>query len=86
MASILRMMMKKKELIPLVGFVGMAGVGAVTMCIYSLVFKSDVSINKRGNPTPWENVDPRQPQKLITINQKWEPVEELDMLKKLTKQ
>uniref|UniRef100_A0A8C4QT27 Chromosome 15 open reading frame 48 n=1 Tax=Eptatretus burgeri TaxID=7764 RepID=A0A8C4QT27_EPTBU len=86
MASVLKLLKKKKELIPLLGFVALAGGGAVTMCIYSLAFKTDVTINKTRNPTPWENVDPRKPQKLITLNQKWQPVEELEILKELRKQ
>ncbi|XP_062922343.1 normal mucosa of esophagus-specific gene 1 protein isoform X1 [Mobula hypostoma] len=42
-------------------------------------------VNKSRNPTPWENVDPTKPQKLITVSQKWEPVDELQMVKRYTK-
>ncbi|KAI2647830.1 hypothetical protein H4Q32_028814 [Labeo rohita] len=38
-----------------------------------------------SNPEPWETLDPSKPQKLITINQQWKPVEELELVKKLTK-
>ncbi|XP_056666368.1 normal mucosa of esophagus-specific gene 1 protein-like [Monodelphis domestica] len=82
--SFLKFMMKKKELIPLFAFVGFAGLGATYMCIYSL-FKTDVIVNRKKNPEPWENVNPYEPQKLLTIHQKWEPVEELKMVKQLTK-
>ncbi|XP_003756148.1 normal mucosa of esophagus-specific gene 1 protein isoform X2 [Sarcophilus harrisii] len=82
--NILELMMKRKELIPLIAFVSVAGFGAISMGLYSLS-KSDVIINKRKNPEPWENVNPNKPQKLITINQKWRPVEELQKVRKLTK-
>ncbi|XP_074145641.1 normal mucosa of esophagus-specific gene 1 protein-like [Sminthopsis crassicaudata] len=82
--NFLQFLMKKKELIPLVIFISIAGTGAVSMSMYSL-FKSDVIVNRWQNPEPWENVNPSQPQKLVTINQKWEPVEELQTIKKLTK-
>ncbi|XP_068961800.1 normal mucosa of esophagus-specific gene 1 protein-like [Petaurus breviceps papuanus] len=82
--NIFQLMMKKKELIPLITFVGIAGVGATYMCLYSLS-KSDVIINRTKNPEPWENVNPNKPQKLITISQKWKPVEELQKVRKLTK-
>ncbi|KAM8804542.1 normal mucosa of esophagus-specific gene 1 protein [Eudromia elegans] len=79
-----QMLRTKKELIPLVGVVTFAAVGAVSASIYSL-FKTDVIINKTGNPEPWEAIDPSQPQKLLTIQQKWKPIEELEKVKKLTK-
>ncbi|XP_051829437.1 normal mucosa of esophagus-specific gene 1 protein-like [Antechinus flavipes] len=82
--NILELIMKRKELIPLITFVSFAGCGAISMGLYSLS-KSDVIINKRKNPEPWENVNPNKPQKLITINQKWRPVEELQKVRKLTK-
>ncbi|XP_027725896.1 normal mucosa of esophagus-specific gene 1 protein-like [Vombatus ursinus] len=82
--SYLKFLVKKKELIPLIAFVGFAGVGAAGMSIYSL-FKTDVIVNRQKNPEPWENVNPYEPQKLFTINQKWEPVEELQTVKQLTK-
>ncbi|XP_065703718.2 normal mucosa of esophagus-specific gene 1 protein isoform X2 [Patagioenas fasciata] len=75
----------KKELIPLVGIVSSAAVGAFAFCAYSLFNKSDVIINKSGNPEPWENVDPTKPQKLLTVHQKWKPIEELENVRKLTK-
>ncbi|KAM9410489.1 normal mucosa of esophagus-specific gene 1 protein [Pholidichthys leucotaenia] len=78
-------MRKRKELIPLVAFVGFAVTGAASACIYFLLTKPDVILNKTSNPEPWERVDPSTPQKLVTINQQWKPVEELEMVKKLTK-
>ncbi|XP_009884434.1 PREDICTED: normal mucosa of esophagus-specific gene 1 protein [Charadrius vociferus] len=75
----------KKELIPLVGVLSFAAVGAASFSVYSLFSKSDVIINKSGNPEPWETVDPSKPQKLLTIHQKWKPIEELENVRKLTK-
>ncbi|NWI64064.1 NMES1 protein, partial [Todus mexicanus] len=73
------------QLIPLVGIVSLAAVGAFSFSAYSLFGKSDVVINKNINPEPWETVDPTKPQKLLTIHQKWKPIEELESVKKLTK-
>ncbi|CAM4529433.1 unnamed protein product [Lepidochelys kempii] len=63
-----QMLRKNKELIPLVGFVGFAAVGALSASLYFLRTKSDVIVNKSGNPEPWENVNPNQSQKFY-VNQ-----------------
>ncbi|NWT45545.1 NMES1 protein, partial [Rissa tridactyla] len=73
------------QLIPLVGVLSFAAVGALSFSFYSLFSKSDVIINKSGNPEPWETVDPSKPQKLLTVHQKWKPIEELENVRKLTK-
>ncbi|NWI49752.1 NMES1 protein, partial [Calyptomena viridis] len=73
------------QLIPLVGILSMAALGAFSFSVYSLFSKSDVIINKSGNPEPWETIDATKPQKLLTIKQKWQPVEELENVKKLMK-
>ncbi|KAM4661664.1 normal mucosa of esophagus-specific gene 1 protein [Amazona ochrocephala] len=75
----------KTELIPLAGIVSFAAIGAFSFSIYSLFCKSDVIINKSSNPEPWETVDATKPQKLLTVRQKWKPIEELESVKKLTK-
>uniref|UniRef100_A0A4X2K122 Uncharacterized protein n=1 Tax=Vombatus ursinus TaxID=29139 RepID=A0A4X2K122_VOMUR len=82
--NFLQFVMKKKELIPLITFVSFAGIGAAYKSIYSL-FKTDVIVNRQKNPEPWENTNPYKPQKIFTINQKWEPLEELKTVKQLTK-
>lgn len=79
------MLRKKKELIPLIGFMAFAATGATSAAIYFLFTKKDVILNKTKNPEPWELVDPSKPQKLITINQQWKPVEELQYVKSLAK-
>ncbi|XP_042631606.1 normal mucosa of esophagus-specific gene 1 protein-like isoform X2 [Cyprinus carpio] len=81
----LQLLKKRKELIPLIGIVGCAALGATAASIYFLLTKPDVILNKTRNPEPWETLDPSTPQKLITINQQWKPVEELELVKKLTK-
>ncbi|XP_039933369.1 normal mucosa of esophagus-specific gene 1 protein [Hirundo rustica] len=83
--GILHMLKSKKELIPLAGIISMAAAGAFSFCVYSLFHKSDVIIHKFGSSEPWENVNPSKSQKLVTINQKWQPIEELEKVKKLTK-
>ncbi|XP_047437590.1 normal mucosa of esophagus-specific gene 1 protein [Mugil cephalus] len=85
MVGFFQMLRKKKELIPLIGFMAFAATGATSASIYFLLTKNDVILNKTHNPEPWERVDPSKPQKLITINQKWRPVEELEMVRRLTK-
>ncbi|XP_035017618.1 normal mucosa of esophagus-specific gene 1 protein [Hippoglossus stenolepis] len=85
MSGFFQMLRKKKELIPLIGFMAFAAVGATSAALYFLFTKNDVILNKTNNPEPWERVDPSKPQKFITINQKWRPVEELELVKKLTK-
>ncbi|XP_060923984.1 normal mucosa of esophagus-specific gene 1 protein [Limanda limanda] len=85
MSAFIQLLRKRKELIPLIGFTSCAGLGACSAALYFLFTKNDVILNKTNNPEPWERVDPSKPQKFITINQKWRPVEELEMVKKLTK-
>ncbi|KAM6119538.1 normal mucosa of esophagus-specific gene 1 protein [Pterocles gutturalis] len=83
--SFFQILKAKKELIPLVGVVAFAAGGTVVFGVYSLFSKSDVIINKSGNPEPWQTIDPTKPQKLLTIHQKWKPIEELEDVRKLTK-
>ncbi|XP_005521578.1 PREDICTED: normal mucosa of esophagus-specific gene 1 protein [Pseudopodoces humilis] len=83
--GILNMLKSKKELIPLAGILSLAAAGAFSFCLYSLFSKSDVIIHKIGSSEPWETIDPAKPQKLVTINQQWQPIEELEKVKKLTK-
>ncbi|NXN12786.1 NMES1 protein, partial [Indicator maculatus] len=73
------------QLIPLAGILSFAAVGALSFSVYSLFSKSDVIINKSGNPEPWQTIDPTKPQKLLTVRQKWKPIEDLENVKKLTK-
>ncbi|XP_072237384.1 normal mucosa of esophagus-specific gene 1 protein [Leuresthes tenuis] len=85
MSGFFQMLRKKKELIPLIGFMAFAATGATSAAIYFLLTKPDVILNKTRNPEPWERVDPTKPQKLITINQQWKRVEELEAVKSLHK-
>ncbi|XP_012297828.1 normal mucosa of esophagus-specific gene 1 protein [Aotus nancymaae] len=75
---------KNKELVPLVVFMTLAASGASSFAVYSLR-KTDVIIDRKGNPEPWETVDPTVPQKLVTINQEWKPIEELQKVRSATK-
>ncbi|XP_064795156.1 normal mucosa of esophagus-specific gene 1 protein-like [Oncorhynchus masou masou] len=45
----------------------------------------NLNLNKSTNPEPWERLDPSKPQKLVTINQKWRPIEELELMKSMAK-
>ncbi|XP_068059973.1 normal mucosa of esophagus-specific gene 1 protein [Anomalospiza imberbis] len=83
--GILHTLKTKRELIPLAGILSLAAVGAFSFSVYSLFSKSDVIIHKIGSSEPWETIDPAKPQKLVTINQQWQPIEELEKVKKLTK-
>ncbi|PNJ15552.1 C15orf48 isoform 3 [Pongo abelii] len=82
--SFFQLLMKRKELIPLVVFVTVAAGGASSFAVYSL-WKTDVILDRKKNPEPWETVDPTVPQKLITINQQWKPIEELQKVQRVTK-
>ncbi|XP_055991397.1 normal mucosa of esophagus-specific gene 1 protein [Sorex fumeus] len=75
---------KKKEIIPLLLFVSSGGCGALFIAVYSLK-KSDVIIDRTRNPEPWEYVDPNVPAKLLTINQEWKPIEELQKVRRATR-
>ncbi|XP_043919735.1 normal mucosa of esophagus-specific gene 1 protein [Protopterus annectens] len=83
--SFFRMLKKRKELIPIIGIMSFASIGGISAMIYALISKSDVIINKTGNPEPWENIDPTKSQKLLTFTQQWKPVEEVQIIKQLTK-
>ncbi|PWA18997.1 normal mucosa of esophagus-specific gene 1 protein-like [Gambusia affinis] len=85
MSGFIQLLKKRKELIPLVGFMAFAATGAASFSLYFLFTKSDVILNKTDNPEPWERLDPSKPQKLLTINQQWKPVETLEMVKSMTK-
>uniref|UniRef100_A0A4W5JEY3 Uncharacterized protein n=1 Tax=Hucho hucho TaxID=62062 RepID=A0A4W5JEY3_9TELE len=79
------MLRKRKELIPLIGFMTLAAVGVTCASLYFLFTKNDVILNKSTNPEPSERLDPSKPQKLVTINQKGRPIEELHLVKSMTK-
>ncbi|XP_036245285.1 normal mucosa of esophagus-specific gene 1 protein [Molothrus ater] len=83
--GILHTLRTKRELIPLAGILSFAAAGAFSFCIYSLFSKSDVIIHKIGSSEPWETIDPAKSQKLVTISQQWQPIKELEEVKKLTK-
>ncbi|XP_038598396.1 normal mucosa of esophagus-specific gene 1 protein-like [Tachyglossus aculeatus] len=82
--GVFQILMKKKELIPLATIITIAGLGAISVSVYSL-FKTDAILNRSKNPEPWENVDPAQPQKLLSTNQQWKSIEELQKVRRLTK-
>lgn len=82
--GIFQRLMKNKELIPLAFFISAAATGASSFALYALK-KTDVVIDRKRNPEPWETVDPTQPQKLLTINQEWKPVEELQRVRRATR-
>ncbi|CAI9176983.1 unnamed protein product [Rangifer tarandus platyrhynchus] len=79
-----QLLMKKKELIPLVFFMAVAATGASSFAVYSLR-KTDVILDRKRNPEPWETVDPTVPTKLVTINQEWKPIEELQKVRRATR-
>ncbi|CAD7675572.1 unnamed protein product [Nyctereutes procyonoides] len=68
-----QLLMKKKELIPLVLFMATAAGRASCFAVYSLQ-KYDVILDRKRNPEPWETMDP-----------KWKPIEELQKVRRATK-
>ncbi|XP_032745405.1 normal mucosa of esophagus-specific gene 1 protein-like [Rattus rattus] len=69
---------------PLAFFISVAATGASPFALYALK-KTDMVIDRKRNPEPWEMVAPTQPQKLITINQQWKPVELLQKVRRATR-
>ncbi|XP_038598326.1 normal mucosa of esophagus-specific gene 1 protein-like [Tachyglossus aculeatus] len=41
-------------------------------------------LSRSQNPGPRESMDPTQPQKLLSINQQWQPIEMLQKVRKPT--
>jgi hypothetical protein len=78
----LNILKKKFELIPLIGILGVACVGCVAYCGYALIQKSDIRLNKYAENPAYERVDPEKPQKLVTLNQKYQKIPELEALRK----
>eukprot|EP00914_Ancora_sagittata_P033354 GHVO01067224.1.p1 GENE.GHVO01067224.1~~GHVO01067224.1.p1 ORF type:complete len:104 (+),score=14.72 GHVO01067224.1:114-425(+) len=70
------------ELVPVSFFGGVGGILVVGIIAYSMYQKSDVKINRMDEKAPWEKVDSSQPQKLVSIKQKWEKIPEVEALKK----
>ncbi|KAM3827951.1 normal mucosa of esophagus-specific gene 1 protein [Vipera latastei] len=81
---IFRYLNKHKGLIPLAMIMTTTLSGMVYTGIRALR-RSDIIIDRWRNPEPWEKVDPTQPQKLFTIHQKWEPIQELEEVRKVFK-
>jgi len=73
---------KFPELIPLVSILGFATAMATGFTIYALYQKPDVSLVRSKQLQPFERVNPEQPQKLHTINLKYQKIDELEALKK----
>jgi len=72
----------KYELMPLVGCLALACGLAGAYSVYAIYQKPDVRLNKKSKELPpWEEVNPQQSQKLMTINQKWERIPELEKLR-----
>uniref|UniRef100_A0A674DE02 Normal mucosa of esophagus-specific gene 1 protein-like n=2 Tax=Salmo trutta TaxID=8032 RepID=A0A674DE02_SALTR len=83
--GLIQIMRRRKQVIPLMGCMALSTAGAIFASLYFLFTKNDVILNTSRNPEPWEGVDPSKPQKLVTINQKWRPIEELEQVKSMTK-
>ncbi|XP_067139171.1 normal mucosa of esophagus-specific gene 1 protein-like [Centruroides vittatus] len=77
-----RTMRKHPELIPLVFVTTVAMTGMASSVLYHIFYNLDARFVKGDYPR-WEMVDPEKPQKLITINQKWERIPELDELRSI---
>jgi len=70
------------ELLPLGVIIGTACVGVASFSVYAATCKNDVVINKKREIPPWERSHPERPSKLVTINQKYEKIPELEELRK----
>lgn len=70
------------ELIPLAVIMGTTSTMATAFVIYSLKTKPDVRVMGRNVEMPYELVKPTESRKMININQKYEPIPELEALRK----
>ncbi|KAK3579582.1 hypothetical protein CHS0354_015351 [Potamilus streckersoni] len=61
---------------------GCALTGAAAFSFYAAYTKPDVVINKSAEIPPFERIKPDQSVKLFQFNQKYEPIPELEALKK----
>jgi hypothetical protein len=80
----LRLLKQKYELMPLVGILGSACIGAVAYVGYMLVSKPDLLVTKTDRHTPrFEAVDPTKPRKLWAPHtEQYQPITELEELRK----
>ncbi|XP_077992183.1 normal mucosa of esophagus-specific gene 1 protein-like [Glandiceps talaboti] len=79
---------KHYELIPVVFFTGAVCCMSGSYVYYMLSRKPDVTFNRWSNKlsAPWDVVDPSKPQKLMTVNQKYQPdVEVLKLRREIEK-
>ncbi|GAB1609086.1 hypothetical protein Ahia01_001194000 [Argonauta hians] len=73
---------RNPELIPLACFTAFAASMATSMMIYSITRKPDVRVFGRDTIMPYDLVKPTESRKLLNINEKYEPIPELEQLKK----
>ncbi|GJN94240.1 hypothetical protein Rhopal_007314-T1 [Rhodotorula paludigena] len=68
MASVTRLLKREPALTPLFVAVGGGVLGSLAFASHYLRHSSDVTIDKKGKPEPWNNVQPGQNTKLWTQN------------------
>ncbi|XP_064596013.1 uncharacterized protein LOC135462721 [Liolophura sinensis] len=73
---------KFPELIPLAVIIGGACVMCGSFMAYAIATKPDVRVVKGSELPPHERLKPEQSTKLVTINQKYEAIPELEQLRK----
>ncbi|PVD36559.1 hypothetical protein C0Q70_03544 [Pomacea canaliculata] len=78
----MRAFKKFPELIPLATIISTACVGACCFMAYALATKPDVRVVKSSELPPWEKVAPTERRKMIVMNQKYEPIPELEQLRR----
>ncbi|GAB1609087.1 hypothetical protein Ahia01_001194100, partial [Argonauta hians] len=78
----LRVFKRSPELLPLAGFIGFAVTMGTSFVVYSLLTKPDVRLYGRNTLMPYDKVKPTESRKLVNINEKYEPIPELEQLKK----
>lgn len=73
---------KFPELTPLVTFVCTGALLCAVYSFFALYQKSDVRFNKLHEIAPWERIDPSKSQKIVDVEQKYEPIPEIEQLRK----
>lgn len=73
---------KNVSLLPMAVFIGIGAAMCVGYSFYALIQKPDVIVNKTKDLPPWERIAAGEAQKMVSVKQTWESIEEVEKLKK----
>ena len=73
---------KNVSLLPMAVFIGLGAAMCVGYSFYALVQKNDVTVNKTKELPPWERIVKGESQKMVSVKQTWDSIDEVEKLKK----